>query len=221
MSYSTVEARKDLLAAVADAIDDLARALAALGAAYEMLDPHKADELEVGSGRGASKRRRAGHLLDHHRATTARVHARELRAGWCADDPADSRRTGRPSTARAADTAVAGARFRARRRRQLHPAAAKSAQHPDRAERSPLHRGQYGGRRGARIKLEGALARASIRHATTTVAPTRAMADMIERRTGRAVTALHLGPALARRRESGARRAALVGLRSSENVCMT
>ena len=48
MSYSTVEARKDLLAAVADAIDDLAKALAALGAAYERLDPHKAEELEVG-----------------------------------------------------------------------------------------------------------------------------------------------------------------------------
>ena len=48
MSYSTVEARKDLLAAVGDAIDDLAKALAALGAAYEMLDPHKAEELEVG-----------------------------------------------------------------------------------------------------------------------------------------------------------------------------
>jgi hypothetical protein len=31
---------------VADAIDDLARALAALGAAYELLDEHKADELE-------------------------------------------------------------------------------------------------------------------------------------------------------------------------------
>ena len=48
MSYSTVEARKDLLAAVGDAIDDLAKALAALGAAYERLDPHKAEELEVG-----------------------------------------------------------------------------------------------------------------------------------------------------------------------------
>ena len=48
MSYSTVEARKDLLAAIGDAIDDLARALAALGAAYELLDPFKAEELEVG-----------------------------------------------------------------------------------------------------------------------------------------------------------------------------
>ncbi|MBW3652757.1 MAG: hypothetical protein KY433_04010, partial [Actinobacteria bacterium] len=48
MSYSTAAARQDLLAAVGDAIDDLARALAALGAAYELLDEHKAEELEVG-----------------------------------------------------------------------------------------------------------------------------------------------------------------------------
>jgi hypothetical protein len=46
MTYSAADARRDLLDAVADAIDDLARALAALGAAYELLDEHKADELE-------------------------------------------------------------------------------------------------------------------------------------------------------------------------------
>ena len=46
MAYSTAEARQDLLDAVADAIDDLAHALAALGAAYELLDEHKADDLE-------------------------------------------------------------------------------------------------------------------------------------------------------------------------------
>ena len=46
MAYSTAEARQDLLDAVADAIEDLARALAALGAAYELLDEYKADELE-------------------------------------------------------------------------------------------------------------------------------------------------------------------------------
>jgi len=46
MAYSAAEARQDLLAAVGDAIEDLARALAALGAAYELLDEHKADELE-------------------------------------------------------------------------------------------------------------------------------------------------------------------------------
>lgn len=47
MTYSTADARRDLLDAVADAIDDLARALAALGAAYELLDEHTADELEA------------------------------------------------------------------------------------------------------------------------------------------------------------------------------
>jgi hypothetical protein len=46
MPYSTADARRDLLDAVADAIEDLGRALAALGAAYELLDEHKADELE-------------------------------------------------------------------------------------------------------------------------------------------------------------------------------
>lgn len=46
MSYSTADARRDMLDAVADAIEDLARALAALGAAYELLDEHKADQLE-------------------------------------------------------------------------------------------------------------------------------------------------------------------------------
>jgi hypothetical protein len=47
MGYDTQQARQDLLDAVADAIDDLARALAALGVAYEQLDEHHADELEA------------------------------------------------------------------------------------------------------------------------------------------------------------------------------
>lgn len=46
MAYSTADARRDMLEAVADAIEDLARALAALGAAYELLDEHTGDELE-------------------------------------------------------------------------------------------------------------------------------------------------------------------------------
>jgi hypothetical protein len=46
MPYSTAAARQDMLDSIADAIDDLARGLAALGAAYELLDEHKADELE-------------------------------------------------------------------------------------------------------------------------------------------------------------------------------
>ena len=46
MSYTNAEARQELLDAVAEAIDELAVALAALGAAYEQLDEHHADELE-------------------------------------------------------------------------------------------------------------------------------------------------------------------------------
>jgi hypothetical protein len=46
MSYTNAEARQDLLDIVAEAIDELAVALAALGAAYEALDEQHADELE-------------------------------------------------------------------------------------------------------------------------------------------------------------------------------
>src|SRR5918998_1503443 len=46
MAYITAEARQDLLDTVADAIDELAVALAALGAAYEQLDEQTADRLE-------------------------------------------------------------------------------------------------------------------------------------------------------------------------------
>jgi hypothetical protein len=46
MSYTTVEARQQLLDALGEAIDGLARALASLGAAYEQLDDQQADRLE-------------------------------------------------------------------------------------------------------------------------------------------------------------------------------
>ena len=46
MSYTTVEARQQLLDALGEAIDDLARALASLAAAYEQLDDQQADRLE-------------------------------------------------------------------------------------------------------------------------------------------------------------------------------
>ena len=46
MAYATREARQDLLDTVADAIDEIAVALAALGAAYEQLDERSADVLE-------------------------------------------------------------------------------------------------------------------------------------------------------------------------------
>jgi len=46
MPYASQEARQDLLDTVADAIDELAVALAALGLAYEQLDERSADALE-------------------------------------------------------------------------------------------------------------------------------------------------------------------------------
>ncbi len=46
MSYTNAEARQDLLDIVAEATDELAVALAALGEAYEQLDEQHADDLE-------------------------------------------------------------------------------------------------------------------------------------------------------------------------------
>ena len=46
MAYTNAEAQQDLLDIVAEAIDELAVALAALGEAYEQLDDQHADELE-------------------------------------------------------------------------------------------------------------------------------------------------------------------------------
>jgi hypothetical protein len=46
MPYTNVEARQQLLDALGEATDDLARALASLGAAYEQLDEQQADRLE-------------------------------------------------------------------------------------------------------------------------------------------------------------------------------
>lgn len=46
MSYTNAEARQELLDVIAEAIDELSVALAALGAAYEQLDDQHADELE-------------------------------------------------------------------------------------------------------------------------------------------------------------------------------
>src|SRR5205085_11801328 len=46
MPYANVEARQQLLDALAQATDHLAQALASLGAAYEQLDDQQADRLE-------------------------------------------------------------------------------------------------------------------------------------------------------------------------------
>jgi hypothetical protein len=46
MAYDTKQARQDLLDGIADAIEAIGTALAALGGAYEQLDEHTADRLE-------------------------------------------------------------------------------------------------------------------------------------------------------------------------------
>src|SRR5919197_723510 len=46
MPYASQEARRDLLASVAEAIEEVGRALASLGDAYDQLDEHTADVLE-------------------------------------------------------------------------------------------------------------------------------------------------------------------------------
>ena len=47
MTYVSAEARQELLDTIADAIDELGAALAALGEAYEQLDERTADTLEA------------------------------------------------------------------------------------------------------------------------------------------------------------------------------
>ena len=46
MAYTSAQARQDLLNSLAEAIEEIARALAALGDAYEQLDERTADALE-------------------------------------------------------------------------------------------------------------------------------------------------------------------------------
>jgi hypothetical protein len=71
MSYTDSEARQEMLDALAEAIDDLARALASLGAAYEQLDEQRADQLEEQLFRplqrayGRAKRTHAGFAARH------------------------------------------------------------------------------------------------------------------------------------------------------------
>ena len=47
MTYTSAEARQELLDALAGAVETIGRALADLGAAYEQLDEHNADRLEA------------------------------------------------------------------------------------------------------------------------------------------------------------------------------
>jgi hypothetical protein len=77
MTYVAAEARQQLLDTVAEAIDALARALAALGAAYELLDERAADRLEeelfhpVQAAYGKAKRTHAGFAERHGLAERA------------------------------------------------------------------------------------------------------------------------------------------------------
>jgi hypothetical protein len=66
MAYDAAEARQELLDTIAEAIDEIGVALAALGAAYEQLDDNTADRLEeelfrpVQLAYGRAKRTHAG-----------------------------------------------------------------------------------------------------------------------------------------------------------------
>jgi hypothetical protein len=71
VSYSAAQARQELLDAIAEAIDQIAVALAALGGAYELLDERTADTLEeqlfrpVQLAYGRAKRTHAGFAERH------------------------------------------------------------------------------------------------------------------------------------------------------------
>ena len=71
MSYSTAQARQEMLDAIAEAIDEIAVALAALGGAYELLDETTADTLEeqlfrpVQLAYGRAKRAHSGFAERH------------------------------------------------------------------------------------------------------------------------------------------------------------
>lgn len=77
MAYTSAQGRRELLDALATAIDDAGRALAALGAAYEQLDERTADELEEGlfgpvqRAYGRARRAHAAFAARHGMASTA------------------------------------------------------------------------------------------------------------------------------------------------------
>ena len=76
MAFSTVEARQQLLDAIADAIDELAFALASLGEAFEQLDERTGDTLEeqlfrpAQSAYGRAKRTHAEFAARHRLSTS-------------------------------------------------------------------------------------------------------------------------------------------------------
>ena len=76
MALTTVEARQQLLDALAEAIDEIGFALAAIGAAYEQLDEQSADRLEealfrpVQAAYGRGKRTHEQFAARHGMAST-------------------------------------------------------------------------------------------------------------------------------------------------------
>jgi hypothetical protein len=77
MSYTNVEARQQMLDALATATEHLARAVSSLSAAYEQLDEHQADSLEaqlfrpVQHAYGRAQRTHSGFADRHGLQTTA------------------------------------------------------------------------------------------------------------------------------------------------------
>ena len=77
MSYLTADARQQLLDDLAVAIEALARSLAELGAAYDLLDEHSADVMEeslfrpIQSAYGRAQRTHAG-FAERHKLPTRR-----------------------------------------------------------------------------------------------------------------------------------------------------
>jgi hypothetical protein len=71
MAYASAEARQELLERIAEAIDEIGYALAALGAAYEQMDEYSAERLEdelfgpVQKAYGRAKRTYAGFAERH------------------------------------------------------------------------------------------------------------------------------------------------------------
>ena len=85
MSYTAAEARRQLLDAIAGAIDELAEALALLGAAYEQLDDAHADELEEQLFRGVQRaygraKRTHAQFAERHALTGRALEAPSSRA---------------------------------------------------------------------------------------------------------------------------------------------
>ena len=84
MAYVSAEARQELLDTIADAIDELGVALAALGEAYEQLDERTADTLEeqlfrpVQTAYGRAQRTHSG-FAQRFGLTCAHVRARHAR----------------------------------------------------------------------------------------------------------------------------------------------